>query len=508
MGNRAGPRRVRDVRLGEHEDPAGDADHPFVRAVADIGGGGVGLRLAAQLEERFPILIWYRIGYDCIVFLRPFPGGTMPVVISCALLIGGACCVSAGEARPLMRDFVGLNGHTVQFKPQLYQPVGRLVRDYHPVEWDLGRATAELPPFPFAKNRVDWSQVYGSWRDQGWRIDACLMFESVNRTNWANLEADARAYGQAFAREFGPSGKRQLVESVEIGNEPGAWSDADYHRLFKALAEGVRAGDPRVKIATCNVTTGKSGAYEKSVECVADHPELFDVLSVHTYAQLEGWPTWRRSFPEDPKLPHYLQDVESLGHWRDAHAAGKPIWITEFGYDSSTKSPAPTGDAAKWVGVTDTQQAQWLVRSLLVFSAMPVERAYVYFFNDEDQPSLHASSGITRHFQPKPSFHALAHLQRVLGGHRFTRIVTDEPGRLRVQEYRSDSSGPVWVVWSPTGEGKSLAATLEHPPGKLLEAQRMPLASGATAVSIRQDASGRIEVQVDESPVYLVFGQR
>ena len=65
-----------------------------------------------------------------------------------------------------MRDFIGLNGHTVQFKPDLYQPTARLVRDYHPVEWDLGTNTAAAAPFPFAKNRVDWSKVYGSWREQ------------------------------------------------------------------------------------------------------------------------------------------------------------------------------------------------------------------------------------------------------------------------------------------------------------------------------------------------------
>ena len=41
-------------------------------------------------------------------------------------------------SKPLMRDFIGINGHTVQFKPELYRPVCGLVRDYHPVEWDLG----------------------------------------------------------------------------------------------------------------------------------------------------------------------------------------------------------------------------------------------------------------------------------------------------------------------------------------------------------------------------------
>jgi hypothetical protein len=426
-------------------------------------------------------------------------------LVFCALLAAGAPCLKAEDPRPLMRDFVGINGHTVQFKPELYQPVCRLVRDYHPIEWDLGGNTAELPPFPLAKNRVDWSQVYGSWRDKGWRIDGCLMFESIKRADWANIEADARAYGQAFAREFGPSGKRRLVESVEIGNEPGKWTDADYSRLFKAMAEGVRAGDPGLKIATCNLTAGKSGDYEKSVECVSRFPDLFDVLNVHTYAQLEGWPTWRRSFPEDPKLPHYLQDIQALCRWRDAHAPGKPIWITEMGYDSTTQPQPATGDFAKWVGVTDIHQAQWLVRSLLVFSAMPVERAYVYFFNDEDQPSVHGSSGITRHFQPKPSFYALAQMQAVLGDCRFSRIVTNEPDRLRVQEYQNDSGRLVWAVWLPAGDGRSLAATLKNTPGKLLDAQRMPLAPGATAVSAKQDGAGRVEVLVDESPLYLVF---
>lgn len=94
-----------------------------------------------------------------------------------------------------MRDFIGINGHTVQFKPELYQPVCRLVRDYHPVEWDLDKNTQELPRFPLAKNGVDWSKVYGSWRMRGWNIDACLMIETVQQRDWKSLESDARAYG-------------------------------------------------------------------------------------------------------------------------------------------------------------------------------------------------------------------------------------------------------------------------------------------------------------------------
>lgn len=428
------------------------------------------------------------------------------ITLSLVLISTLAPAATPEATRPPMRDFIGINGHTVQFKPELYRPICGLVRDYHPVEWDLAKDSAVLPPFPKAKNGVDWNHVYGSWLRKDWTINACLMFESLPREQWKDIKADAFAYGRAFAKEFGPSGKRKLVTSVEIGNEPGKWSDPDFTLLFQSMAAGLRAGDPQLQIATCNLTTGKSGPYEKSVACLEGSSALYDVLTIHTYALLKGWPTWKRSFPEDPQLPHYLKDVEALCRWRDQHAPGKPVWITEFGYDSTTQKPAPTGDFAQWIGVTDTQQAQWLVRSLLVFSTLPVERAYVYFFDDKDQPSFHASSGITRNFQPKPSYHALAHMQEVLGEYRFEKIVTDEPGHLRIQEYRNGKDAIIWVAWSPTGEGKTFSTTLPNPPGKLREVQRMPFAAEKpTPMKLPTTPEASLTVEIDENPLYLIF---
>src|SRR5271154_4334633 len=110
-----------------------------------------------------------------------------PLLVVAALLAGIAISRAQETQRPLMRDFIGINGHTVAFKPELYRPVCGLARDYHPVVWDLGDETNVLPPFPVTKNRVDWSQVYGSWRKQNWNIDACLMFESVERSKWKDI---------------------------------------------------------------------------------------------------------------------------------------------------------------------------------------------------------------------------------------------------------------------------------------------------------------------------------
>jgi hypothetical protein len=406
----------------------------------------------------------------------------------------------------LFKDFMGLNSHTIQFRPQLYRPIGDLVRDYHPAEWDLGKDSSSIPPWPRARNGVDWLQVYGGWRQAGWRIDGCIMFETLPRANWKSMAVDSRRYAEGLARVFGPSSTNRLLETVEIGNEPGKFSDADYRLIFENMARGFKAGDPQLLVATCALTTGKSHDYSKSVECVAGLEPLYHILNVHTYAQLEGWPTWKRSFPEDPRLTDYLPDVRRLCDWRDRHAPGKEVWITEFGYDASSSVSDPNSEFKQWVGVTEEQQAQWLVRSWLVFATLPIQRAYVYFFNDEDKPQVHGASGLTRHFQPKPAFYAVAHLRRSLGDYRFNRAIIERPGEAMLFEFThgTDTSRRLWVAWSPTGTDRKGTLALPAYPGIIEHAEQMPLGQQATSLKVSPDAR---EVLLSESPIYLFLRQ-
>jgi serine/threonine-protein kinase ATR len=367
------------------------------------------------------------------------------------------------------------------------------------VEWDLGKDTDFATRFPTARNGVDWNSVYGSWKKSGWRIDVSLMFESIPRDKWKDVAADARNYGERFARALGPSSKLALVDSVEIGNEPGKWSDADYRMMFENMARGLRAGDPKLKIATCALVTGKSHAYAKSVECIAGLEDLYDVLNVHSYPELAGWPTWKRSFPEDPRLKKFVPDIADLCRWRDAHARGKEVWLTEFGYDATTKKPDPKTEFKEWTGVTDEQQAVWLVRSWLLLATMPIDRAYVYFFNDSDQPQVHGSSGLTRNFVPKPAFWAAAYLQKTLGDYRFARQIKAGPALIEEFVSGSNANKKIWAIWLPTGDGRKEKITLPSFPAKLLKAERLALGESDN-VTLKIDGP---EFEVSEIPVFL-----
>jgi hypothetical protein len=412
---------------------------------------------------------------------------------------------AATKQKPLFRDFMGLNVHTVQFKPELYKPVTKLLRDYHPYEWDVGSETDYYPRFPFARNQVDWGTMYGDWRKTGYSIDACVMFDPILPAKWTDLARDAYAYGFQFARFFGPSGRQKLVESIEIGNEPGKWDDASYRKLFENAARGIRQGDPKLLIVTCALFAKASGDYHKDVATVKGLEPLYDILNVHSYPMLEGYPTWRRSFPEDPR-PKFLPDIQDVIAWRNTNAPGKQVWLTEFGYDATAKPPPTEGDFKQWVPVTDTQQAQYLVRAFLVLSEMDLDRAYIYWFNDDDKPGLHAVSGLTRNYQPKPSFHAVAHLLATLGDYRFGQVVAKKPGNVFAYEYRNatDPDKRILAVWSPTDAGRQTKTHIKLPIGKVVRAERMPLKVGVPeAARWTNVGSGEVEVELGESPVYL-----
>jgi len=438
--------------------------------------------------------------------LLPSAAGAQATVAPQATLVRKEDRQTTAVKKPknLFRDFMGLNVHSVGFKPELYKPVCRLVRDYHPMVWDLDNDTSNPTQFPMTRNKINWVDEYGVWKKTGYEIDVSLQFEQTAPDKWKDMAKDAFAYGRSFAQYFGPSGAHPLVGSAEIGNEPANYSDAEYRTVFENMARGIRQGDPHLPIATCNVVAGKPDKYTKNITVLDGLQSLYDILNIHTYAFAEAYPTWRRSYPEDPKIP-YLSPVTDTISWRNAHAPGKQIWITEFGWDASTKPNLPTGDFSKFVGVTDTQQAQYLVRSFLVFSALDVDRAYIYYYDDEDAPTLHAASGLTRHFTPKPSFYAVSHLYDTLGSYRFVRAVKQEVGSLYAYEYQNgiNSKDKIWAVWSPTGSNRKAEVVLPALGGKILRAEQMPLQSGKAKPIAFHTEGGKTTLKVGESPVYL-----
>jgi hypothetical protein len=269
------------------------------------------------------------------------------------------------------------------------------------------------------------------------------------------------------------------------------------------MAKGLRAGDPKLQIAPCAATLGKSHAYAKSVTCFSGLDSLWDILNIHVYAEVQPWPTWKRSYPEDPATK-FVKTVTDVLEWRDKNAAGKPLWVTEFGYDASTQQPPKTGDFAKWQGNSAEQQAEWIVRSYLLLARHGVDRAHLFFFNDDDKPQVHGSSGLTRNFVPKPAFHSVAWLLKSLGDYRFSRVEREDAGDCYAYEFvhGQNPKDRVWAVWKPSGEPR--VTRLLHDPLKIVKAERMPLSADTPEkVEVKREIEGFFAIEASEKPVLV-----
>lgn len=422
---------------------------------------------------------------------------------------GSSAAWPVDQARPLFRDFMGLNETHMPDAPRakLFRGVAGLARDYHSASSDLGHDSKFAGLGPVGRDGRDWARIYRDLAGAGWRVMISVMFERLKPGEWQDLAADTRAYAERFARVFAMQDGAAAIDALEIGNEPGTFSDDEYRVVVESTGRGFKAAAPAVRVATAAMTTGPSHEFYKSVGCLEGLNDCYDILTIHTYAELEGWPTWKRSFPEDARLDNYLTDIHRLCRWRDEHAPEKEIWITEFGYDA-VDLPADKNDRWRhWQGSTDLQQAQWTVRSWLVFATLPVARAYYFFFNDLGEPKMHHASGMTRRFEPRPVFYASAHLQASLGDYRLGRIVLERPGEAIVLEFAhaTDRTALVWVAWSPTGCDRAGEQELPAWPGTLERAEYMPVGIEPVAATIPR---GSRRVVLTESPLYLFLRAR
>jgi hypothetical protein len=450
--------------------------------------------------------------------------------VTLALAVGGA---QAAETRPLFKDFMAINGH-FSFKPTLYVECCRLARNYHNLDWDV-KAPGDPIHVPACVNGVDWKRdVYVKWQAAGIETSICMQFGGFGTDHpgyqklWEKREDWCFQYGKALAAYFGPSGAEKLCTSLEIGNEPGQKFDqALYRTIFTAMAKGIRAGDAKVKIVTPSVVARQADDYSQDVRALYEDPAtvaLYDVLNIHTYAAAPRKPgkesPWTRSYPEDPGID-YLKVVDEMVAWRDQHAPGKAVWITEFGYDACTPEAMKKREGwflkLDWRGHDDLQQAQYLVRSFFAFAERDVARAYIYFYDDPDSPMTHGCAGLTRNFTPKQSFYAVRQLQRTLGDYRFARSIEKRAGELCVDEYVHGSTPGrvIWAAWSPTGvrtderDGyvpHQAQVVLKGLPAKPTRVLAMATADGEpAAVAWAPEAAGEISLTVGESPVYIVM---
>lgn len=200
------------------------------------------------------------------------------------------------------------------------------------------------------------------------------------------------------------------IEAWQVWNEPNLDAFLNppdptaYTRLLTAAYPAFKRGNPSTRVVFGGTMYVDTPWIKKAY--LAGAKSAFDVMAVHPY---QGDSSAGPEAPSDGNI-WWLNNtrtlVDLMRSYGDSH---KSIWFTEFGWSAH----ANTSSTPIWArGVTEAQQADYLVRMMrYVSSTYPqVTRAYWYTSRDKATGNAHQDSFglLRRDFSPRPVLKAAA----------------------------------------------------------------------------------------------------
>lgn len=320
-------------------------------------------------------------------------------------------------------------------------------------------------------------------------------YDGFQTTPWTEdgIEGFAGFAGAAAAR-YGTDAAYQIYNEYNFGAVDGGYSNggcgqtaACYLKLLEQAAAAVHAVDAAALVVGPEIA-GETSWWLDTKQSLTWLEEFLaggglqhvDVLTVHNYAGKEA--------PEGHN-DEVIRDIVAL---MDEYDATEPLWLDETGYFTSLGN-----------GVTERQQAAYLVRDALLSLQAGADRYFVYDMLDDwnDPYAPEGNFGLVRNpvsqqglLAPKPAFTSMAVLTRLLGGHAIpgSGALEDIGGGNHSVVLEGAAGSEVRALWSEVTSVVGLSAT-----GPVTVTDLFGRSSQLTPVD------GRLLLPIDGDPVYV-----
>lgn len=389
-----------------------------------------------------------------------------------------------------MAELLGVNGiwgwGTNQYSdglgphrgPRLYARVASHARNYHNMHWDVTDPD-HVPDYDAmaagqgteAQWWLNWDREYGAWVQAGLQVEASIQFTErfFPPEVWDDPYLAGYNYGYAFARHFGPTHGVGHVAVMEVGNEPWHYSAAFYRQVLRGMAQGAKAADPAMIVLpaafqadTPEAPDASAGNY-LGARVTAEEAPYLDGLNAHLYSFTYRPDGVRIAVP--PEHPESgMHALRNILRFRDANMPGKPVYVTEWGWDSTGAGERCRASEC----VSAEAQALYAVRGALMLAREGVERLSWYFYaNDKHCDTLFCRSGLTgsvnTDFAPKPSFIALEALINTLGDRHFVGVLREDETAWVYLLGDADGTPTHLVAWRPVAAEDTGVVTITLP---------------------------------------------
>ena len=230
----------------------------------------------------------------------------------------------------------------------------------------------------------------------------------------------------------------------------------------------------------------------------------WDVINYHLYSNdastSQGGNSTRGAAPEVSNTAQVAQSFVQMAH---QYAGDMPVWVTETGYDTNQGSPLKA-IAIGNKSVLQTE-ADWTLRTALLYARWGVERTFFYMLADDNAASSvqFSSSGLVNADRsPKPAADFLRQANALLGNYTYTGTLNNDP---LVDRYEANGK-TIYALVVPDEKNRTASYTLDL--GSATTATIYQPTAGQDGMTATPVAApgGRLTLTVTETPQFVAAG--
>ncbi|RRB01246.1 carbohydrate-binding protein [Larkinella rosea] len=286
----------------------------------------------------------------------------------------------------------------------------------------------------------------------------------------------------------------------------------DGHKNTMGPAVGVKNADPNVKVVMGGLAGATTGAdyvramvewcrQNRGYKADGSVNLCWDVINYHLYSDnansLQSGTSTRGAAPEVAITAEVAKGYVQMAH---QYVKDMPVWMSEAGYDVNQGSPLKAiAIGSKTVLQT---QADWILRTSLLYARAGVEKVFLYQVYDDYalSPGQFASMGLINTDKTrKPAGDFIYQTKKAFGDFVFKQTLSTNP---IVDRYELNGKSAYMLV-VPDEVGRTAAYTLDL--GTATQAKIYTPKAGSNAMDMQlvNTTQGKIAITVTETPVFV-----
>ncbi|SMD12938.1 beta-galactosidase [Pedobacter nyackensis] len=263
---------------------------------------------------------------------------------------------------------------------------------------------------------------------------------------------------------------------------------------------GVKTADPTMKVVMAGIADPNPAFVKRMIEwCKINRVKdgkyslCFDVINYHHYSN-ENWQKGKA-----PELSDVGLVADNFIKLSKAHANDTDIWVTECGFDVNPKSIQAVASIAN--KTTRQTQADWILRTSLLYARKGIKRTFFYMLNDVNlnDPTQYASAGLIEKGERRISGDYIYQAKKLMSNYVYVSTTSNDP----IVDLYTNGLKKMYVLTVPDQKDRKTTHTLNI--GKEVKEVTLyrPQAGSNEMSSQKVAVNDKLVINVTETPTFV-----